>query len=228
MSQDPEGFGAGDANLYRYVDNSPVADEDPSGLYRLDDQQEKKFFEEMERLMGLNRQQLLKNKDFAKMWKVLQDSDKRIDLLLVDLMKSKGGGSPAGEWSDLVKCMTIATKSPANQTPQGALDTLIHETVHAVLDLTANNPKLANPLPANVTDLKHDPKLLKYDYLRKKFADPLADESLYLTDPFVEQHPDLKAYLQANYALLGGRFADMPNISQKYINILVGGMLPVP
>jgi RHS repeat-associated protein len=37
-SQDPLGFAAGDANLYRYVGNSPTNATDPSGLRRWDDQ----------------------------------------------------------------------------------------------------------------------------------------------------------------------------------------------
>ena len=32
VSQDPKGFAAGDANLYRYVGNDPTATTDPSGL----------------------------------------------------------------------------------------------------------------------------------------------------------------------------------------------------
>ena len=32
LSQDPEGFGAGDSNLYRYVNNNPVNGTDPSGF----------------------------------------------------------------------------------------------------------------------------------------------------------------------------------------------------
>src|SRR5262249_27514185 len=32
LSEDPSGFGAGDANLYRYVGNSPTNATDPSGL----------------------------------------------------------------------------------------------------------------------------------------------------------------------------------------------------
>jgi RHS repeat-associated protein len=36
MSQDPIGFGGGDANLYRYVGNSPLGYRDPSGLCRDD------------------------------------------------------------------------------------------------------------------------------------------------------------------------------------------------
>lgn len=33
LSEDPIGFGGGDANLYRYVGNDPVKVTDPSGLY---------------------------------------------------------------------------------------------------------------------------------------------------------------------------------------------------
>lgn len=36
ISEDPIGFEAGDANLYRYVGNSPINDTDPTGLYVLD------------------------------------------------------------------------------------------------------------------------------------------------------------------------------------------------
>jgi RHS repeat-associated protein len=32
LSEDPIGFAAGDANLYRYVGNSPINTTDPSGL----------------------------------------------------------------------------------------------------------------------------------------------------------------------------------------------------
>jgi RHS repeat-associated protein len=35
LSEDPIGFGAGDANLYRYVGNSPTMYTDPTGLYRM-------------------------------------------------------------------------------------------------------------------------------------------------------------------------------------------------
>jgi len=35
LSQDPIGFGAGDTNLYRYVDNGPTVATDPSGLGKI-------------------------------------------------------------------------------------------------------------------------------------------------------------------------------------------------
>ncbi|HPF10562.1 MAG TPA: hypothetical protein PKW08_01555 [Flavobacteriaceae bacterium] len=116
---------------------------------------------------------LFNDPDFKRIWDYLKNCSKVIVLRIVPGYKIDGverfGGYTAGRKGDF--CIN-PTKPEHRNNPMEMVDTIIHECIHAVMDLRADCGEQNFPFGNDVTDLRHDPTIQGTRTRHKNRTDP--------------------------------------------------------
>jgi RHS repeat-associated protein len=208
FSRDPIGFAGGDANLYRYVGNSPVTVTDSSGL-KIGDDNGEAFLNQLAGKLNIPLARLKADADFWGLWNNLVKSDAIFDVKLGEAAMPTGAPGEycpvAGKWDPDFKRgkltggrLTLNPLHPANATRSGLLGTLIHELLHA--NLTLGHTVVLDRGGNKVFDFQHDPYLTdpKYADLYKAWQEYRKTYPVY-PNKCPSLTPPLKKYLDDWY-----------------------------
>ena len=170
MEPDPIGFKAGDPDLERFVGNDPTNAVDPSGLkfwmvgakgkVLEGKAAEDEFFKQLGSTKPLQKvlAVLRENADFQKLWGFIRDADFELQLKLSPRLKRPDTGQQVfGGFANTL--LQINPDHPkARDNPLEFVDTLVHESIHAVLYIFDQLPVgKPSPLPGGVLDIARTP-----------------------------------------------------------------------
>ncbi len=216
----PLGFQAGDANLYRFVGNSPIDETDPSGLMIKGGS--KPFFDILGPQVSDDERKILdalrKNPLFEELLHYIGTCGPTFELIVDPKLSGEIGGKslsvpgetrPVGR--DVVQIIiNPAFKYPGKANPAEIANTILHELIHAALIASYDRKcKIKCPLDKSATanDIYHDPKLRDLDgKLIVKFPVLIGDLPSY--------SQDLQGHLRDRY----GREPIYPDLMISDIN----------
>jgi hypothetical protein len=144
LEEDPIGFEGGDANLYRFVGNSPTNFTDPSGLkfsmkvgdeWKEGKEAEDLFFKQLGDTDALKRviKALRENAEFKKIWDYLRQSEWDIELKVTPGLTKPGTKVQIFGGFFRHKLELNPTMPKIKDNPLELADTLIHEAIHAAI-----------------------------------------------------------------------------------------------
>jgi RHS repeat-associated protein len=187
-SQDPLGFGAGDADLDRYVANDPIEGSDPSGLefglqpdplkwkFTGGPEAEQAYFQELLRRLKIAEARLNRLKATA-LWGCVAKSQTMVIPQFDEAGRNQGGPVPhplRGKtyWVDGKLFMVVDPSSPENQGTRQLLYAIIHEMMHAALMLGCKL-ELQDGTPIGNPDSDPNAEKNIQKYLKRILDDPL-------------------------------------------------------
>ncbi len=116
---------------------------------------------------------LFNDPDFLKIWNYLKNCQKVIELKSIPGYKIRGkerfGGYTAGRKGTFV---VNPTKPEHRDNPMEMVDTIIHECIHAVLDVQKDCGDTNYPFSKEITEVYEDPNIKGTPTTSKKHVDP--------------------------------------------------------
>jgi RHS repeat-associated protein len=159
-SRDPLGFAAGDLDLYRFVANDPSTLGDPSGLKfgrpggLIGDPAEEELLAELAKRLGVPLKSL-KGIQNSKAWQCVKNAKTIVHVRFLDTGINYGGTHLPNEDGTITISVNparyISVTANHRRTPSILLDALIHEILHAALQVKCGD------LGGGINDRPHDP-----------------------------------------------------------------------
>ncbi len=179
--------------------------------------------------MNLTVPKLMANKDFKLLWDILKNSPKMIKLKIaklrpviimgaaVQMIKRSGGYDPA------TNTLTINPEGPTANNPVEFFGTLVHELIHAALDV---GPTTGIPGHPDILDWKHDPKLTTNQTWLNYYASLRTPKVAMQNDPALKTDPGLLDHLNGNYVQGGSNYSDLNAAGRTLIKNMQDQLFP--